>query len=90
MPNKWCNQFQKPLGSFFSVVVVDARDNKPPDGGMATTASLNAPCRGKRKIGGVVLASSVPDHKNKVIDYGIYLRALLLRAEIETKRRYRQ
>lgn len=47
---------QNALGSFFSVVVVDARDNKPRNTGTPNTA-LPAACRNKRQLGGVALAA---------------------------------
>lgn len=58
---------QNPLGLFFSVVVVDARDNKPRTAGSPNTAALPAASRGKKRLGGLALAnSSVADNKKKV------------------------
>eukprot|EP00752_Nemacystus_decipiens_P005509 g4985.t1 len=55
---------QDPLGLFFSVVVVDARDNKPRTGS-PNTAALPAASRGKKRLGGLALANSFTDNKKK-------------------------
>lgn len=58
---------QDTLESFFSVVVVDARDNTPPNTG-ALKSALTVPCCNKRQLGGVSLAASVNDEKKKVTE----------------------
>lgn len=57
-----------PLGLFYSVVVVDARDNTPrTNGGSPNTALLPAASRGKRRLGGLAVANGVvTDNKKKV------------------------
>lgn len=46
--------------------MVDARDNKPRTTGSPSTAALPTASRGKRRLGGLALANSVTDNKNKV------------------------
>lgn len=56
---------QDVLGLFFSVVVVDARDNHPQPVGTPDAALLLAR-RGKRRIGRIAAARGLVDSKKKV------------------------
>lgn len=56
---------QDALGLFFSVVVVDARDNHPQPAGNPDTA-LPLPRRGKRQIGHIAAARGLMGSKKKV------------------------
>ncbi|CAN0135629.1 unnamed protein product [Pylaiella littoralis] len=58
-------EVQDALESFFSVVVVDARDNKPRKTDTPKTV-LPAPCRNKRQLGGVASAVSIGGQKKKL------------------------
>lgn len=60
-------EVQDALESFFSVVVVDARDNKPRKTDTPKTV-LPAPCRNKRQLGGVASAVSIGGQKKKVTE----------------------
>lgn len=58
---------QDESGAFFSVVVVDARDNNPPSTG-TPKAALPAPRRNKKQPGGAAVAVSVGDQRKKVTE----------------------